>query len=101
MQFAVKSTVTLVVLYLLSLGALAVWMDYGLRSVSGSLMEETARLVGSEIATAMSEAAREQLLLGDPATRQRLVQMVTDLTKRSDVVASITVVDDSGQAVVS
>jgi signal transduction histidine kinase len=101
MRFAVKSTVTLIALYVLILGGLVLWADHEQRSVAGSLMEDTARLVGNEIAAAMSESAREQLLLGDPATRQRLVQVVADLTQRSDVVASIAVVDESGKVVVS
>lgn len=101
MRFAVKSTVTLIVLYLVGLGGLVVWMEYELRSVAGSLMEETARLVSSEIAATMSEAALAHLQQPEPATRQRLEQIVADLTKRSDVVASIAVVDDTGRVVVS
>jgi signal transduction histidine kinase len=101
MRFAVKSTVVLIAIYALILGAVALWTDYELRSVAASLMEDTARLVGNEVAAAVSESAREQLLLGDPATRQRLVQVVADLTQRSDVVASIAVVDETGKVVVS
>jgi len=101
MRFAVKSTVSLIALYAVILGGLIVWADYEQRSVATSLMEDTARLVGNEIAAAMSESAREQLLLGDPATRQRLVQVVADLTQRSDVVASIAVVDETGKVIVS
>ena len=57
MRLAVKSTVTLIAVYLLTLIGLVVWTEYELRSVATSLMEDTARLVGSEIAAAMSEAA--------------------------------------------
>ncbi len=101
MRLAVKSTVTLIALYLLILGGLAIWMERELRSVAGSLMEDTARLVGGEIAAAMSESALAQLLQGDPATRQHLEQIILDLTTRSDVVAAIAVVDESGKVVVS
>lgn len=101
MRFAVKSTVSLIALYAVILGGLIFWADYEQRSVATSLMEDTARLVGNEIAAAMSESAREQLLLGDPATRQRLVQVIADLTQRSDVVASIAVVDETGKVIVS
>ena len=101
MRLAVKSTVTLTALYLLILGGLGLWMEYELRSVVGSVMEDTARLVGNEIAAALSESALAQLLQGDPATRQLLEQIVGDVTTRSHVVASIAVVDDSGRVVVS
>ena len=102
MRLAVKSTVALIALYLLTLAGLVVWMEYELRSAATSLMEDTARLVGSEIAAAMSEPALDQLLLqADPATRQRFEQIVADLRERSDVVASMTVVDETGSVVVS
>jgi len=101
MRLAVKSTVALIGLYLAILCGLGLWMEYELRAVASSLMEDTARLVGSEIAAAMSESALAQLLEGDPASRQRLTQIVSDLTTRSDVVASIAVVDEGGKVVVS
>ncbi len=101
MRLAVKSTVTLIALYLLTLGGLVVWMEYELRSAATSLMEDTARLVGGEIAAAMSESALDQLLQADPGTRQRFEQIVADLRQRSDVVASMTVVDETGVVVVS
>ena len=101
MRLAVKSTVTLTSLYLLILGGLGFWMESELRSVVGNVMEDTARLVGNEIAAALSESALAQLLQGDLATRQRLEQIVGDVTTRSHVVASIAVVDEGGRVVVS
>jgi signal transduction histidine kinase len=100
MRLAVKSTAALVVLYLLILVCLALWMEHQLRSTANSLMEGTARLVGTEVAAAVSESALDQLLQGDPVTRERLTQVVSDLTQRSHVVASLSVVD-SGRVVVS
>ena len=101
MRLAVKSTVTLIALYLLALVGLVAWMEYELRSVAGSVMGATARLIGNEIAAALSESALDQLLQADPATRQRFEQLVADLRRRSDVVASMTVVDEIGRVVVS
>ena len=101
MRLAVKSTVTLIAVYLLTLVGLVVWTEYELRSVATSLMEDTARLVGSEIAAAMSETALDQLLQADPTTRMRFEEIVADLRQRSDVVASMTVVDENGRVVVS
>jgi len=101
MRVALKSTLTVVSLYLVILAGLAGWMEYELRSVATSLMEGMARLLGGEIATAMSGSALDQLLEADSMTYQRLVQTVSDLTSRSNVVASISVVDHSGRVVVS
>lgn len=101
MRLAVKSTVTLIALYLLIVIGLGFWMEHQLRSAANSLMADTAQLVGTEIAAAMSESALEQLLQGEPATRQRLTQIVSELSKRSNVLASIAVVDDTGRVVVS
>jgi signal transduction histidine kinase len=102
MRLAVKSTVTLIGLYLLTLVGLGVWMEHEVRTVASSLMEDTARLVGGEIAASMSASALAQLLQGDPVTHQRLEQLVTDVTQRShDVVASLAVVDENGAVVAS
>jgi signal transduction histidine kinase len=101
MRFAVKSTLTLFALYLLILAGLAWWTERGLRAVVSSLMENTARLVGGEIAGAMSGSALDELLEADPVTRQRLTQILADVTRGSNVVASIAVVDRNGQVVVS
>ena len=101
MRLATKNTLAVIALYFVLLGGLALWMDYQLRSMAETLMEGSARLVGGEVAAAMSESALEQLLQADPGARQRLVQMVADLTARSEVVAAIAVVDENGQVVVS
>jgi signal transduction histidine kinase len=101
MRVVLKSTVVAVFFYLLLLGGLAGWMEYELRSVAASLMEGTARLLGSQIAAALSGTALDQLVEAHSMTRQRLVQMVADLTKRSNVVASISVVDHDGRVMVS
>ncbi len=101
MRLAVKSTFTLIGLYLLILAGVGLWMERELSSVAGSLMEDTARLVGGEIAAAMSESALAQLLQGDPVTHQRLEQIVGDVTGSSHVVASLAVVDENGSVVVS
>jgi signal transduction histidine kinase len=101
MRFALKSTLALIALYLVALGGLGLWMERELGSVTGSLMEETAQLVGSEVAAAMSGSALDELAMAGPVTHLRLTQLVADLAQASDVVSSITVVNESGQVVVS
>jgi signal transduction histidine kinase len=101
MRFAVKSTLALLISYLLFLGGIAWWVDGELRDLASSLMADTARLVGNEIGAAMSGSARDELLEADPVTNLRLSEMVADLTGQSDTVASIAVVDQEGRVVVS
>jgi len=101
MRLALKSTLILLSVYFVLLGGLALWLEYQLRSMAETLMEGTARIVGGEIAAAMSGSALEQLLQADPSARQRLEQILADLTKHSDVVASIVVVNEAGKVIAS
>jgi signal transduction histidine kinase len=101
MRVVLKSALVAVVFYLFLLGGLAGWMEYELRSVTATLMEGTARLLGGQIAAALSGTALDQLIEAHSVTRQRLVEMVADLTTRSNVVASISVVDRDGRVIVS
>lgn len=101
MRVVFRSTLAFVALYLVMLGGLAWWVERELQAVATSLMENTARLLGNQIAAAMSGAALNQLLAADAATHQQLAQLLEDLSSRSDVVASIAVVDRDGRVVVS
>ena len=101
MRLVVKSTVIATGIYLIVLAGLAVLTEYEVRSITSSVMEDTANLIGREVAASLSDAALAQLLQGDAATRQRLVETISDLSKRSNVVAAITVADDAGTVVVS
>ena len=101
MRLALKSTLILLSVYFVLLGGLALWLEFQLRAMAETLMEGTARIVGGEIAAAMSGSALDQVLQADPNARQRLQQILADLTKHSDVVASIVVVDEHGKVVAS
>jgi signal transduction histidine kinase len=101
MRLVTKSTLAALVAFLILLGAFAVWSEYQLRSLATALMEGTAHLLGSEIAAVVSDVAAEDLLLDDPAARERLERMVGDLTANSQVVASVTVVGADGLVIAS
>ena len=101
MRLATKSMVIAVLVYAVLLATFVLWMDYQRRSLARGLMEGTARLLGTEIGALISESAAAELLEADSTARQRLEQLVLDLTSHSEVVASITVVDASGQVVAS
>ena len=101
MRLATKSLAVALVVYAALLGCFAFWMDYQRRSLAQGLMEGTARLLGTEVAALISQSAAEELLQADSTARQRLEQLVLDLSSRSEVVASLTVVDASGKVVAS
>jgi signal transduction histidine kinase len=101
MRLAVKGVLLLLALYLAFLGGIAVWIGHSLQSVSSTLIKNTARIIGSEVASAISKSAIEDLVQGDPAARARLEQLVDDVSEHSDVVESIAVVDETGKVVAS
>jgi|GEM_PF-1310546 len=101
MRLAVKGILLLLAVYLGFLGGVAYWLDQSVRSLSATLMKNTARIIGNDIAAAISKSALEELRQGDSMARERLEEIVEDVTQRSEVVASLTVVDDSGKVVAS
>ncbi len=100
MRLALRSALLTLALYLAVIGGVAVWMEYSLRVVAQGMMASTARLIGREMAAAI-EALPGSMLPTDPATRRRLEKMVGEITDRSEVVASMTVVDASGRVLAS
>jgi signal transduction histidine kinase len=99
MRLAIKGSLAFLILYVVILGAVTLWIELYLRSVADDMMDKTAWLIGSEIARAVSESATEQLLKEDAHTRQKLVDIVDDVTEHSQVVASLAVVDEKGKVV--
>jgi signal transduction histidine kinase len=101
MRLAVKGTLALLVFYFVALGGLALWVQAELGTLATTFVRNTARLIGNEVARAVSGTALEQLVSGDAESRAQLAKMVADLSENSDVVASIDVVDDRGQVIAS
>ncbi len=101
MRLATKSTLAALIVFLILLGAFSWWTTYQLQSFAATLMEGSARLLGSEIAAAISESAVEELLQGDSTARRRLERTVEDLATHSDVVASVSIVGANGRVVAS
>ena len=101
MRLAIKGSLAFLVLYVVILGAVALWIEFYLQSVADDMMDRTAWLIGSEIARTVSDSATEQLLKEDAHTRKKLVDIVDDVTEHSQVVASLAVVDDMGKVVAS
>lgn len=96
MRFSTKSGLAILAVYFTILGGIALWMDRELRSVSDETLSDTARLVGREIAAALTESALQQVLNSDPAATSNLKDIVADVTQRSQLVTALIVVDASG-----
>ena len=101
MRFVTKAAIVLLVLYVGFVGGMAYWMERSVRLVSRSVLKNTARLIGNDIAAVISKSAIEGLRLADPDSRQRLEQTIEDITSRSEVVSSVSVIDATGKVVAS
>lgn len=101
MRLVTKAAIVLFVLYVGFVAGMAYWMERSVRSVSRSMLKTTARLIGNDIAAVISKSAIEELRLGDSDSRLRLEQTIQDITSRSEVVSSVSVVDSTGKVVAS
>lgn len=101
MRLAAKTTIAILAFYLVFLTGFGLWLQFRLSLVATSLVRNTARLIGSEIAKAVSGAAIEELVQGKKADRQALNQIVSDLSEQSAVIDSISVINEEGKVVVS
>jgi signal transduction histidine kinase len=100
MRLALKSTLSLLLVYLLVVAGVGWWMAAQLQSLANGMAESTAQLVGGEVARAVSSSALDELLRADETTRQRLEQIVADVTEHSSILTSVAVVDRAGTVVV-
>jgi PAS domain-containing protein len=101
MRLGVKATFLLAAGYGLLLLAFALGVDRWLRSFEESTTNETVRLLAREQAGILSERTYEALLVPDGASRGRLRERVEDVVLMSEVLSSMTVVDESGHVVAS
>lgn len=101
MPLGSRRTLILIAVYIAFAAGIAVWLDYEGRALAIQLINSTARLIGREVTAVVSEPALDQLVQKDGETRQRLQQVVDDLTEHSEVIDSIDIVDESGKIVAS
>ncbi len=99
MRLALKNTLVLLAVYALLVGAIGWWMVQELDAQSHAMVLRTARLVGDEVASALTDSALDQLRSDDPAARFRLAQIVDQVTEHSSILTSLAVVDRNGQVV--
>ncbi len=99
MRLALKNTLALLATYLLVVGVVGWWMLKQLDELSHNVVTTTVRVVGTEMAKALTDSALQQLREDDPAARQRLAEIVEQVTERSSILTSLAVVDGSGRVI--
>ena len=101
MRLALKNTLFLLAGYgtvLLVLGGVAVFQ---LLMLQANNQKETARLFAREVASALTEPSLDRLLQADRQARQNLRTLIEQLTRHSQVVTSVSVIDKNGRVVAS
>ncbi len=99
MRLATKSTLGFLALYLAVVGGVAFWMATQLQSLARNMAENTAQMVGGEVARALTTSAVEQLQRADDATLARLQQIVDDVTQHSSILTAVAIVDRGGRVI--
>lgn len=101
MRLPLQRAVLLLGLYLLVVAALAWWAKEALDTAAATIMDDTAHLVASEVAAALDEQVVADLVDGDRDGRFRLLNQISELTRRSATVRSLEVVDVRGEVFAS
>ena len=101
MRLSRQYSLLLLVFYLLAVAGIGWWARGALDAAAASVMEDTAQLVAREVAAAVDGEVVGELLEGEPRNRIRLLNNVFDMTRRSEVVTSLEVVDRTGEVFAS
>ncbi len=97
MRKIVKNTLAFVMLYALVIAGAALFIKVDLDALLHQLMNETARLIGSEIASTLEKPGVEYLLGNERSRKQNLSDLITGAKARSGILASIEVVNTRGR----
>lgn len=89
----------LVAVYVAVTAGVIVLASNGLRAIAWQLTESTARLVGHEIVSALSESVADGLAVDGSAQQRHLLDDLKQLESRSATVRSATLVGPSGEIV--
>lgn len=101
MRLALKNTLFLFSAYAAILFALAGVAVFQLMSLEANVRKETAQMFAREVAGALTEPSLDRLLEADQEARTNLRNLIEQLTRNSQVVTSISVVDRNGRVVAS
>jgi two-component system, sensor histidine kinase FlrB len=101
MRLALKNTLFLFTTYAAILFVLAGVAIFQLLALETEVRKETTQLFARELAGALTEPSLDRLLQADQEARQNLRNLIEQLTRNSQVVTSISVVDRNGRVVAS
>ncbi|MGH7731595.1 MAG: ATP-binding protein [Candidatus Eiseniibacteriota bacterium] len=101
MRLALKNTLFLIAAYAAILFVLAGVAFFQLLTLEANVRKETTQLFAREVAGALTEPSLDRLLQADQEARQTLKSLIEQLTRNSQVVTSISVVDRDGRVVAS
>ena len=101
MRLALKNTLFLFGAYAAILFVLVGVAVFQLLALEAGVRKETAQLFAREVASALTEPSLDRLLQADREARQSLKTLIEQLTRNSQVVTSVSVVDRNGRVVAS
>lgn len=100
-RLALRDTFSLLVIYLLAAAGLGWWIHEELSASAERLTEQTARLIGREVASAVQSAMPDGLPREGSRSHRELIEIVRGVAGRSAVVQSVAVVGPDGKVVAS
>lgn len=100
MRLVLKSVLGLLALYVVLIAGLIWWLRATIDGNTRTLIEETARLVGIEVATAINDEVVDDLLAGR-AGEADVLETIDDVARRSQLVRAVKVVDRDGKVIAS
>jgi signal transduction histidine kinase len=100
-RLALRETLSLLVIYLLAVGGLGWWVHAELSAGAERLAEQTARLLGREVAAAVQSALPEDLPRAGSRAHRELLETVRAVAGRSAVVESVALVGPDGKVAAS
>src|SRR5262245_19230191 len=101
MRLAFRTTLHLLSVYVGVLVILTIAAMLQLLALEARVQKETARLSAREVAEARTGPSLDRLMHADREARQSLRTLIEQLTRHSQVVSSIKVVDQTGRVVAS
>jgi signal transduction histidine kinase len=99
MRLVLRTTLLLVALYATAVFGLITLVDHLIENAAWQLMEDTTRMFGNEIGSAMTDPILESLLSGRTEELKQLSGSVFELVNRSPLVLGAVVVNGRGEPV--
>lgn len=98
-RFTLRETLPLLLIYLLAVGGLVWWSHLELRSGAEALAEQTARILGREVAAAVRSAMPDEVPAEGTRSHRELIETVRAVAARSGVVEEVALIGPDGRVV--